>query len=318
MAISRGYDPLSQLTVKIIGCGRMGRERARCVTSLGAVLVGVSDVDPACALTLAKDYGCEIISPQAAFQHCDAVFVCSPPEPRPSLAAEAIRCGTPFFAEKPISTTVKAAEAVAAALERNPLPNAVGYMNRYRASVQYAGRTLRDRETLGFVAHWAGRPYGVPWWADRQISGGPLNEQATHLFDLARYLCGEIEEVRAVHSSKEPFFLPSTAVALQFVSGAIGTILYTCGAQAKDIGVRVITKTGSVALAGWTFDIVEAAGTQIPAAAQEDVFLIETRAFLDSLGTPGTSQILSTWPDALRTQRVVEAANLTLQAAASL
>lgn len=302
---------MPQLKVKIVGCGRMGRERARCAVAAGAEIVGVSDIDPARALALAKDYECGLFSQEDAIQDCDAVFLCNPPESRPSLAMHAIRCAVPFFAEKPISTTAIAAESVARALESSPVINAIGYMNRYRASIQYAVRLLPDRDVLGLTAHWVCRPYAVPWWTDQKISGGPLNEQGTHLFDLARYLCGEIEKVSVFASplpgpAKAPL---STAVCLQFASGCVGTILYSCGAQDKDIGLRVITTAGSIAFSGWNFDLTDGANPAAASPAQPDVFLVETAAFLEAVRTRSTTGILSDWTDALRTQRVVEAAN---------
>ena len=51
---------------------------------------------------------------------------------------------------------------------------------------------IRAAAVLGAAGNWVNASYAVPWWGRRELSGGPVNEQATHLVDLARHLVGEV------------------------------------------------------------------------------------------------------------------------------
>jgi myo-inositol 2-dehydrogenase/D-chiro-inositol 1-dehydrogenase len=305
---------VTNLTVGIIGCGRMGRERARCAHASDVRVVGVYDADSQRAALLAAQYDASVVeSPEDLFE-CDAVFLCTPPDARPDQALGAVRAGVPFFAEKPLAVDRQAAEQVLRELERTPVINAVGYMNRYRASVQQARATLAGRRILGMTAHWVNRAYGVPWWLDERSSGGPHNEQATHLYDLARYLCGEIDDVSSLCAVSGDDDSPPLGVAtsLRFASGALGTILYSCEAAAKDIGMRVFTSEGSVALATWDFALVEnTIDGVVPELRTDDVYLLETRGFLDAVRSGSANTIRSDWSDAFHTQRIVDAAYMS-------
>jgi myo-inositol 2-dehydrogenase / D-chiro-inositol 1-dehydrogenase len=299
---------MSQLNVGIVGCGRMGRERARCAHASGARIVSVLDSDVERAGALAQQYGSQVISDAKELADCDAVFLCTPPNVRPALALLALRSRVPFFSEKPLGINHAAAEPVVRELTQHPVVNAVGYMNRWRGSIQHAKRTLQGRRVLGMEAHWFTRAYAVPWWLDEHASGGPHNEQATHLFDLARYLCGEISVVTATCTDRHPRRALSVASTLLFESGALGTILYSCEAKAKQIGARVFTEDGVLAFAGWDFTLTEnSIDGAVPNGPAEDVFLLETRAFLLAAESGQANDISADWHDAFRTQQAVDA-----------
>ena len=303
---------MAQLKVAIVGCGRMGRERARCAHQAGARISAVYDLDAGRADALAAQWETRVLASEDEFVESgvDAVFLCTPPDTHGPLALAAIRAGMAFLVEKPVAASRDAGDRVEAELARWPVLNAVGYMNRYRASIQLARRLLSGKNVLGMCGYWVCKKYTVPWWLNPASSGGPLNEQATHLFDIFRFLVGEIACVESILStpSNEDLSL-GAAVSLRFESGALGTIYYSCEASAKDIGARIFTSEGSIALAGWDFQLVENSihGT-VPSAQPEDIFAVETTAFLESVRTGRRDLIASDWLDAMKTQRVIEAA----------
>lgn len=289
----------------------MGRERARCVRASGANIAAVYDLEPARGASFAADYGAVLVAEFDELLDCDAVFLCTPPNARATMALKSVKCGVPFFAEKPIAIDSAAAEPVLRALERAPIVHSVGYMNRWRASVRQAKQTLEGLTILGMSAFWVNRPYRVPWWLDRNTSGGPHNEQATHLFDLSRHLCGDIEQVIAIGDGTVGDAAASQTVAtcLRFVSGALGTILYSCGSTEKEIGMRIFTRQGSLTFSTWDFSLVENTIAQaLPIVELEDIFLTETRAFLQAVRSGVTDSAACGWADAMKTQRVIDAA----------
>ena len=298
-----------RLRVAVIGCGRMGRERLRSSRAWGAEIAGVYDPD----LQRANDAGASVFHDPDDVRKagCDAVFLCTPPNQRNSYALAAIDAGSALFVEKPIGPSAATAGAVTAALSGHSVPTAVGYMNRYRRSVQHAAHLLTRHQVLGVSGTWVCRSYGVPWWQDVSASGGPHNEQATHLYDLCRYLIGEVREVRSLFQDPGTASPPlAAATVLQFESGALGTLLYSCQASGKDIGFRIFTTAGSLAFSGWDLQLTENTidGTFADAADPEDIFLTETSAFLDAVSSGDTSTIRCDWFDAVRTQKLVDAA----------
>jgi myo-inositol 2-dehydrogenase/D-chiro-inositol 1-dehydrogenase len=176
------------LRVAIIGAGRMGRERARAAGLLGAKVVTVCDADLERAKTLAGEFQAESVVADAGdlhWQSVDAVFICTPPGCRGAAEIAAIDAGIPLLVEKPIGLSTHHASRVLEALDRHSVINAVGYMNRYRDSVCRARDLIGTTLPIGVVFHWLATQYRVPWWLNREKSGGPINEQCTHFIDLA-------------------------------------------------------------------------------------------------------------------------------------
>jgi predicted dehydrogenase len=313
------------LRIAIVGCGRMGLHHARSATQLGHRVALACDLDPSRAAALATNYpGCETVADAAAIRwsEVDAAFICTPPFARGQVEMSAAQAGVPLFLEKPIGlSAVQCHSAFAASRERRLLTS-VGYMNRYRGSVRRAKSLLQGETVLGFVGHWVGAAYQVPWWGDPARSGGQLNEQCTHLIDLARHLVGEIAEVNAFAQPAEGGAGATAAVSivLRFRSGALGTVICGCLAKEKQIGCRVFTPHGQIALEGWDFKWTPstAFGEGSDLDPLEDVFVAECAAFLEAVRTGDPRSIRCDLAEAMRTQQAVDAVRSTLGGAGPL
>ena len=98
------------MRVAIVGCGRMGRERAMAAASFGAQQILLFDEDVSRAKSLAKECpGAETLGdPEALFNgSLDTLFICTPPSSRGYFELRAIESGIPFFVEKPIGVTAR-------------------------------------------------------------------------------------------------------------------------------------------------------------------------------------------------------------------
>jgi predicted dehydrogenase len=291
----------------------MGRERARASTLLGARVTTLCDADPARALALARQYpGSHVVSDarEIDWSGLDAIFVCLPPGTRGPIEMEAIRFGVPFFIEKPIGTSTSQCISLIEALRSRPVIHSVGYMNRYRDSVLRARRILATREPLGLACHWVASAYGVPWWLRPADSGGPFNEQGTHFVDLCRYLVGEIVQVTA-HSpgSTTPADVIDTVTAmLEFSTGILGNIFYSCRASVKQIGFKVFSAEATLSLHGWDLHLLDGQTTEPPAPSnKEDIYLKDVSAYFEAIRVGDPSLIRCDLEDAARTQLVVDA-----------
>lgn len=304
------------LRVAIVGCGRMGVQHARSASALGHRVVVACDVDGTRAAALAASHpACEVAMDPAniRWSEVDAAFVCTPPFARGPVEVFAAESGVPVFLEKPIGLRATQCLAILKKVREKGLVTSVGYMNRYRASVRRARSLLETEPALGFAAHWVGAAYRVPWWGDPSLSGGQLNEQCTHLIDLARYLVGEVAEVNAfAQPAVEGAGNSSVSMVLRFRNGTLGTVLCGSLAREKQIGCRVFTSRGQLVLDGWDFKPFAMFGDGGELPPGEDVFMAECAAFLDAVRTGDRGSILCDLADAMRTQRVVDAIRTAL------
>jgi myo-inositol 2-dehydrogenase / D-chiro-inositol 1-dehydrogenase len=293
------------MRIAVVGCGRMGRERARAAAALGVDAILLFDEDRSRAESLATD--CARARPLADVtalldEQPNAVFICTPPCCRGPLEIRASDLGIPFFVEKPIGVSAHQVDTVLAKLRQREVLTAVGYMNRYRNSIAHARAILESRKIVGLTAHWVGRQYGVPWWTVREQSGGPFNEQATHAMDLFRYLSGETETLHAAARSRNGVET-TVVVTLRLALGGLGTFLYSCEAKDKDILISIETTEGVLDLRGWDLELARNTidGTY-PEPESRPIFEKETHAFLQAVATGDRTLILSDFAEAYKTQ----------------
>lgn len=293
-------SPYEDLRVAVLGCGRMGKIRLAAIQRLGARVVGVHDPLDGAAAEAAPGVPHFETLDNLPLDELDAVFLCTPPDRRSQVERACIESGTAFFVEKPVGPDAAAALVTRQHLRKSPVLTAAGYMNRYRRSVRELRDALRDERVLGLSGKWVGGAYQRDWWLDASRSGGPVNEQATHLVDLVRFLAGEIASVVALGDGPAGVHC---SVALTLESGARATLLYSCEAAEKSISMEAVTPTGTRRLDNWTFS---AAGVQDDEDPNE-VFAVETEAFLKAVATKDAGSILCDYEDALRTQLAVDA-----------
>lgn len=295
---------MRELRVGVVGCGRMGQERARCIVKSGAALAATYDIDTIRRTELAKLYNAASATSVSELlgSDLDAVFICTAPGSRAGMELTCIAAGLPFYVEKPIGISVAAASGIGVGIRETAVIHGIGYMNRYRRSIQLAKRILQGTEVIGFSAYWICRRYKVPWWEIVSESGGPHNEQATHLYDLIRYLIGEVTSVKSIFGGTS-----RVATALECANSVLGTIIYSCDGSDKDIGLRIFTSKGSLLLSGWDFWLCENnIDNKLLEEEKEDIFLIETGRFLEAVRRQDQGLIESNVEEALKTQAVMD------------
>jgi myo-inositol 2-dehydrogenase / D-chiro-inositol 1-dehydrogenase len=298
------------MRVAVVGCGRMGKERAKAAKSFGVGTLLLYDEDRARADALASECsGAQCLDGPADLfrEELDAVFVCIPPYCRGKFEIRAIDAGIPFFVEKPIGVTAAQARPILDRLTSHHVINAVGYMNRYRNSVLLAQKKVAGRRIIGIAAHWIGRKYAVPWWSVLEQSGGPFNEQATHLVDLFRFLTGSLEMLYVTATPPEEETTVLASVRLN--GGGLGSFLYSCEAKEKDILIAIQTPEGVLELRGWDLELVRnTVDGSFPLTESQPIFEKETHAFLNAVKTGNRELILADFRDAYETQLAMDSA----------
>ncbi len=246
----------------------------------------------------------------------DAVYVCVPPHAHVGQEEELAARGIPFFVEKPIANSMETAQRIAEAVDRANIITSVGYHWRYMTYTRLARERL-EGQTIGMaLGYWMGGMPGVAWWRRMDQSGGQIVEQTTHIIDLARYLCGEIDEVYAamgtqVHTNVEGCTVPDVGtVTVKFGSGAVGTISNTCilKGMGYTVGLHVVTPELVVEVDGNQLRILQPGREEIVRGGN-NAYLEEDQVFIRALESGDDSNIHSPYGDAAKSLAVSLAAN---------
>lgn len=308
------FQGSSRPVAAVIGCGRMGLIRAAAAQQLGVDVEFF--VDPSAER---REFILQRFPRAVAFDNVDAldwrrvdaVFICIPPGLRTAAAEAAITTRTNALIEKPIAVSADQATRL---LELQQLYGglvAVGYMNRCRPTIKEVRRTLRD-SILGVVGLWAGTDYQKDWWLDESASGGPFNEQGTHLVDLARFMLQDVSLVSAMRDGASENAEATVAAVMRSGFGRLASLFYTRAAAQKSISFSVLTSVGTIRWSGWDFKLVENT-TGIPLQdSDEDIFLEETRAFFQA-AIDGTGDVGCDLMDAFESQMAMEAIKASLR-----
>ncbi|HEV7784502.1 MAG TPA: Gfo/Idh/MocA family oxidoreductase [Thermoanaerobaculia bacterium] len=133
----------------------------------------------------------------------DGISICTPNDAHRSQALLALAHGKHVFCEKPLGLSVAEAEEMTRAAEASGRVHQVAFTYRYLYGVEELRRRVAAGEVgepFLFRAHheyWDGlRSSG---WRDLKgpAGGGVLYDLGSHFFDLARFLLGPIEAVKA-------------------------------------------------------------------------------------------------------------------------
>jgi len=312
------------LKVGFVGCGWANQVHMGNLSKMeGVSLVAFHDLDHKKAIALAQQYGGQAFSGDAASMlataSLDALYVAVPPSAH-GIEARAALQGTHLFIEKPVALSLEAACEIAKAADKAGVVTSVGYHFRYLAATRKAREILADRRVGMALGYWMGGMPQVGWWRQKALSGGQAVEQTTHIFDLARWLVGEIEEVSAFHAARALQGVPDFdiwdvgSVGLKFENGAVGTIHSTCLLeQGYRVGLDVFCKDFILSLNGNGLSLSQP-GKKKELTFSNDPYFDEDRAFIDAIKSGRREGVLSDYQDGVKTLAATLAANRSAEA----
>lgn len=315
------------LQIGIIGTGGIAKAHLEGLVKMdGVKIAGFCDVVLERAAAAAEKHGGKSYESAAMMLddlQLDAVWICLPPFAHGDAERQALSHRIPFFVEKPVGLDAGVCREIAAEVEKTGLLTGVGYMNRYRRSVQRGRECLReDPPVLGYGGWIGGSPRGDSWWTTKSQSGGQLVEQTTHTVDLARYLCGDAEEVFA-HATREfnkdiPGYdiEDASMVNIRFKAGAVVTLMSSCACQAGGgVFLNVLGKTTCLKYTGWEHSLTIERPNQEPEkiAGEADIFAVEDAGFLEAVRTRNHAGVLCSYPDGWKTAELALAANESME-----
>lgn len=218
---------MSKIHIGILGAGYIGGVHASILTRDDRVgISAIHDLVPANAIRLATTCNATAVeSAENVIQNCDAVYITTPNTKHTELAIQAAQAGKHVFCEKPMATSLTDAEAVLSAARQSKAVFQVGHNRRF-APVYTTLKQLLQTTHPPHSAHVKmnrGELLNPSWVGDSEITGGFLYETTIHMFDMMRFLFGEISVLHAIGSTHEYPEVDNFSVLLQFANGMHAT-----------------------------------------------------------------------------------------------
>jgi predicted dehydrogenase len=316
------------IALGFIGAGGIARAHLANLRQIeGAAVRAVSDVDRQRAEAAAGPWGAKVYTDcmeMVEGETLDAAYVCLPPAMHGSLEIGLADVGLPFYIEKPLHLDLVVAAQVESMVREKNLLTCVGYQLRYSDAVAAALEQLADRQLALAQGFYIGGLPGAPWWRRKALSGGQVVEQSTHVYDLLRYMAGEVETVYAVASTGamtdiEAYDVEDASVAiLEFSNGAVGQVVSSCvltGGGEPYVGLRFDGRGFTLKLAGGSMEIA-AEGERRAESFPEPPggwIMSADRAFIEAVRSGDGSRLHSDYSDGLRTLALTLAVNKSVE-----
>lgn len=187
----------------IIGTGFMGAVHARAVRAAGGVVSAVAASSRARAQAIAATMGASRVSESAAAligsDDVDVIHICTPNDLLASLGKQALAAGKHVICEKPLATSVEAAECLVDDAADAGVTAVVPFIYRFYPSIREARGRVRRGETGrlhlmhgSYLQDWLSGAGGDNWRVD-QSRGGPSRAFADigiHWADLVEFVSG--------------------------------------------------------------------------------------------------------------------------------
>ena len=255
-----GSDAPAPMGAGVIGLGEIGQYHLGGFAGApGVEIVGVADIDSdvrersahSCRATPYEDYRELLADPRV-----DMVSVCLPHAMHLPVALDSIRAGKHVLIEKPLAVTVQECDQIIDAAEQFGVTVGVQH-NQVFYPPHIAAKEMIDAGRLGSLIHvrlrlGIGGKYGG-WRSDPAVAGGGLLFDAgVHRFYLARFLGGEIRELRSMTDRTRSQGEDQAVVILRFENGALGVIdVNYHGPQGMfDDSVEIVGSEGALYISG--------------------------------------------------------------------
>ncbi len=263
--------------VALVGCGRISRNHFEAIGQTdGLRLSAVCDVDAERARAAGEAQGVPWFSSldeMLAGAPSDLVAICTPSGLHPAQGVLAARAGKHVLSEKPMATSLAAADELVEACDTAGVQLFVVKQNRLNPPIQLLRRAV-DKGRFGRIymanvtVRWQ-RPQEyydtAPWRGTWEFDGGAIMNQASHYVDLIQWLVGPVESVvaKTATQARRIEAEDSGAAVLKFRSGALGVIEVNVLTYPRNLegSITILGEKGSVKIGGtavnkvdhWTF-----------------------------------------------------------------
>lgn len=226
------------LKVGIIGTGGIADAHYKGYKAAKAEVVALADVNPETLVARQAEWnitrGYTDLQQLLDDPEVEAVSICTPNAYHHPATLAAAKAGKHILCEKPISLNLELAAEMIEAARAAGVVLQIGHHMRSNAAAAKAKAMIDAGElgTISFVrlrqAHdWGGATSVKPSFGTyANAGGGTLLDNGCHMFDLARYFCGDVRELYcSMDTLKYDVEVEDTSlVNLKFASGTIGSV----------------------------------------------------------------------------------------------
>jgi predicted dehydrogenase len=250
----------------IIGCGRIGSRHAQHAATYGR-LIAVCDIDFHKAEHLAAEYESATaysqISELLSNKNIDVIAICTPNGLHAQHSIMALNAGFHVLCEKPMAISVFDCGEMIKTAERNNKRLFAVKQNRFNPPIASVKQAI-DAGVFGKIysvqlsCFWNRNfdYYKDSWKGTLDLDGGTLFTQFSHFIDLLYWMIGDVRKVYALTSNFAHQgiieFEDTGVIALEFYSGALGTINYTVNSYNKNMegSLTIFAEKGTVKIGG--------------------------------------------------------------------
>jgi len=226
---------MTKLRIGFLGAGYIAGVHASILARDARVqIVAVHDVQKDRAEQLARATGASVAHSVAeVLAACDAVYLATPNTEHTELAILAAGTGQHVFCEKPMATSLDEASRVLAAADKSGRVFQVGHNRRFAPVYAELKRMLSETHAphSAHVKMNRGELLNPEWVGDPKLTGGFLYETTIHMFDMLRFLFGDVRSVEAVGSKHEYAETDDFSVLLAFANGMHATLASSADAS---------------------------------------------------------------------------------------
>jgi predicted dehydrogenase len=251
-----------KLRVGLVGAGRIAQTYLDALEAMEeARLVGIADIREEAARAMAERAGCVSTTSFRSLPtqaRVDAVILCTPPSTHAEIANYFLNQKVHVLCEKPLSTDLAAAKAMAETASQN------GVLLTMASKFRYADDVIRAKSIVAsgilgdiilFENAFTARVEMIGRWnSDPSVSGGGvLIDNGTHSVDILRYFLGPLAELQVLEG-KRAQGLPVEDTVRIFVrakNGVMGSIDLSWSINKEQENYISIYGTHGTVFVGW-------------------------------------------------------------------
>ena len=279
----------------IIGCGSMGRRRARCLHSLGYRDILAVDIQEERRREMTSELGVETCGDlEVALQkQPDFALICLPPHLHYDALLRCIAARVPAFCESPLVMTLEQAYEVIARSEEagvfvapsmTYLHNAIhlkvaeilrdGTLGKPLAAISHAGQHVADWHPYEDYRH---------FYASKRAEGGMCFDMLPHEFHLFTHLFGSAKALTCMARRRcetietDPGACDVYDVLLDMASGVSLMVHEDMFQRPFNVYRRIMCEEGAIEWNWHTLRVCEYGASQFPASA--DWRTVELKAY---------------------------------------
>ena len=314
------------LRIGITGAGTQGKQLAMFAKKYGAEIVAVHDINLDSAKKLSKDIDAKFATTDIEnFFNVpmDGLLVCTLPTIRVDPILRACSKKIHLLVEKPPAYNLIEGRKCLAAIKKSNVIAGVGFQLRYEPRYKKLKQLVSQHEvhlvrTTITVDYYLNLKMS-PWLLKKQISGGPISEQAIHLLDCVRFIFGNPKAIKAATIAtknmaryrKEFDAENSLQLIYELDNGIIGVHTNHCGHDKPRFDLELIgprLQLEANATETKIHGTINGQKINEDLTVKNDVGLDKVGAWLKAIETNDRHFIQSSYEEAMNTQALVDAA----------